>query len=135
MSDLLHSGALQHLDSLHVDWPVWLNVKTENGTRVRDRAHAQFRSSMNIEHFFASTKAFSLSLCSCYFRSLLSKQGLKQVSCHYLKLPCLSRRSIERIQALISSEDMGLARVTEISGLDDEMYGWTEQQPPLPHCQ
>ena len=48
---------------------------------------------------------------------------------------CLSRRSIERIQALISSEDMGLARVTEISGLDDEMYGWTEQQPPLPHCQ
>ena len=46
VSDLLHSGALQHLDSLHVDWPVWLNVKTENGTRVRDRAHAQFRSSI-----------------------------------------------------------------------------------------
>ena len=64
VSDLLHSGALQHLDSLHVDWPVWLNVKTENGTRVRDWAHAQFRSSMNIEHFHVSTKAFSLCLCS-----------------------------------------------------------------------
>ena len=62
VSDLLHSGALQHLDSLHVDWPVRLNVKTENGTRVRDRAHAQFRSSKNIEHFLVSTKAF---LCLC----------------------------------------------------------------------
>ena len=72
VSDLLHSGALQHLDSLHVDWPVWLNVKTENGTRVRDRAHEQFRSSMIIEHFFVGTKAFSLSLCSYSFRSLQS---------------------------------------------------------------
>ena len=67
------------------------------------------------------------------FYGIFNKK-VKKVANH-LRLPCLFRRSIERIQALISSEDMGLARVTEISGLDDEMYGWTEQQPPLPHCQ
>ena len=38
----MHSGALQHLDNIHIDWPLWLNVE-ENGTRLPDEKHAEFR--------------------------------------------------------------------------------------------
>ena len=41
-ADLMHSGALQHLDNIHIDWPLWLNVE-ENGTRLPDEKHAEFR--------------------------------------------------------------------------------------------
>ena len=42
VADLIHSGALQHLDNIHIDWPLWLNVE-ENGTRLPDEKHAEFR--------------------------------------------------------------------------------------------
>ena len=41
-ADLIHSGALQHLDNIHIDWPLWLNVE-ENGTRLPAEKHAEFR--------------------------------------------------------------------------------------------
>ena len=42
VADLIHNGALQHLDNIHIDWPLWLNVE-ENGTRLPDEKHAEFR--------------------------------------------------------------------------------------------
>ena len=40
---MIHSGALPHLDNVHIDWPLWQNVKLENGTRLPDEKHAEFR--------------------------------------------------------------------------------------------
>ena len=40
---MIHSGALPHLDNVHIDWPQWQNVKLENGTRLPDEKHAEFR--------------------------------------------------------------------------------------------
>ena len=44
---MIHSGALPHLDNVHIDWPLWQNVKLENGTRLPDEKHAEFRGSHN----------------------------------------------------------------------------------------
>ena len=41
ISDLIHGGALPHLDNVHIDWPVW--TKDEEGKIIPDTIHEQFR--------------------------------------------------------------------------------------------
>ena len=56
---MIHSGALPHLDNVHIDWPLWQNVKLENGTRLPDEKHAEFRWA-KVSHNSLSKRDFNM---------------------------------------------------------------------------
>ena len=43
VADLIHSGALRHIDNVHIDWPIFNNVQSEDGKRGRDLLHGEFK--------------------------------------------------------------------------------------------
>ena len=106
VSDLIHSGALQYIDNIHIDWPEWLSVVQENGSYIPDPIHPPFKYGF-LDNVYTSF----------YFLSYIS----------------FSRKGIETIQNLIISEELNMDRFTEISGLDDETYNHDDKNP-LPIC-
>ena len=42
VSDLIHSGALQYVDNVHIDWPKRMSVM-KNGSYVPDIVHQNFK--------------------------------------------------------------------------------------------
>lgn len=48
MSDLIHSGSLQYIDYIHVDWPTHKNVQTSDGTEIVDTSHQKFKQAIEV---------------------------------------------------------------------------------------
>ena len=63
MSDLIHSGSLQYIDYIHVDWPTHKNVDSSNGTKIEDLAHQNFK--------YAFTFATQVNLYKFFFRKAI----------------------------------------------------------------
>ena len=63
MSDLIHSGSLQYIDYIHVDWPTHKNVDSSNGSKIEDLAHQNFK--------YAFTFATQVNLYKFFFRKAI----------------------------------------------------------------